>query len=52
MSYFKLLFRSLISRMLLLTMVSVVVAQTISSFFWVSQFTENEKNQLFLMLSI
>tara|TARA_R110001583_G_scaffold9433_8_gene44787 strand:- start:2213 stop:3604 length:1392 start_codon:yes stop_codon:yes gene_type:complete len=34
--------------MLLLTMLSVVVAQTISSFFWVSQFTENEKKSVIL----
>jgi signal transduction histidine kinase len=48
MLYFKLIFRSLISRMLLLTMLSVVVAQTISSFFWVSQFTESEKKSVIL----
>lgn len=34
--------------MLLLTMLSVVVAQTISSFFWVSQFTESEKKSVIL----
>ncbi|PKG40254.1 ATP-binding protein [Psychromonas sp. Urea-02u-13] len=48
MIYFKLLFRSLISRMLLLTILSVVAAQAISSFFWVNQFTENEKKSVIL----
>jgi len=48
MSYFRLLFRSLISRMLLLTMLSVIVAQTISSFFWVNQFAENEEKSVLL----
>jgi signal transduction histidine kinase len=48
MTYFKLLFRSLISRMLLLTILSVVAAQAISSFFWVNQFTENEKKSVIL----
>ena len=48
MSYFRLLFRSLVSRMLLLTMVSVIVAQTISSFFWVNQFAESEEKSVLL----
>lgn len=48
MVYFKLLFQSLISRMLLLTMVSVIVAQSISSYFWVNQFTESEKKSVIL----
>ena len=48
MLYFKLLFRSLISRMLLLTILSVIAAQTISSFFWVNQFTESEKKSVIL----
>ena len=36
-------FRSLISRMLLLTMLSVIIAQWMSSQFWVSEFKTNEK---------
>lgn len=48
MSYFKRLFRSLISRMLLLTVLSVLAAQTISSFFWVTQFSESEKKSVIL----
>ena len=48
MPYFKLLFSSLISRMLLLTILSVVAAQALSSFFWVSQFTESEKKSVIL----
>lgn len=48
MTYFKLIFRSLISRMLLLTILSVVAAQALSSFFWVSQFTESEKKSVIL----
>jgi len=46
MRYFKLLFRSLISRMLLLTILSVIVAQTFSSFFWVQQFSESEQKSV------
>ncbi|WP_019613924.1 ATP-binding protein [Psychromonas ossibalaenae] len=48
MNYFRILFRSLISRMLLLTMLSVIVAQTISSFFWVNQFAESEEKSVLL----
>ena len=48
MSYFRKLFSSLISRMLLLTILSVISAQTISSFFWVNQFSENEKKSVLL----
>jgi len=48
MAYIKGLFRSLISRMLLLTILSVIAAQTISSFFWVNQFTENERQSVIL----
>lgn len=43
MNYFRLMFRSLISRMLLLTMLSVVIAQVVSSFFLVHQFTESKE---------
>ena len=46
MSMFKLFFRSLISRMLLLTICSVVAGQAISSFFWVHQFSESEKKSV------
>jgi signal transduction histidine kinase len=48
MSYFRLMFRSLISRMLLLTIFSVVVAQMMSSFFLVNQFAESEKKTVLL----
>lgn len=48
MLYFKRLFRSLISRMLLLTILSVIAAQTLSSYFWVNQFTESEKKSVIL----
>lgn len=48
MTYFRLFFSSLISRMLLLTILSVVAAQTISSFFWVNQFSESEKKSVIL----
>ncbi len=48
MSYFKLLFRTLISRMLLLTILSVIAAQTISTYFWVNQFAESEKKSVIL----
>lgn len=43
MGYFKKLFGSLVSRMLLLTIISVVLAQSFTSFFWVSQFAVSEK---------
>lgn len=46
--YLRLLFRSLISRMLLLTMVSVIVAQAVSSFFWVNQFADSEEKLVLL----
>lgn len=48
MVYVRLLFRSLVSRMLLLTMLSVIVAQAMSSFFWVNQFAESEEKSLIL----
>ena len=48
MSYFRLFFSSLISRMLLLTILSVISAQTIGSLFWVNQFSENEKKSVIL----
>ncbi|PKF63699.1 two-component sensor histidine kinase [Psychromonas sp. psych-6C06] len=48
MGYFRLLFRSLVSRMLLLTIVSVIAAQTISSFFWVQQFSESEQKSVII----
>lgn len=48
MVYLRLLFRSLVSRMLLLTMLSVIVAQAMSSFFWVNQFAESEEKSLIL----
>lgn len=48
MSYFRLMFRSLISRMLLLTIFSVIVAQMTSSFFLVNQFAESEKKTVLL----
>ncbi|MFT6986562.1 MAG: signal transduction histidine kinase [Psychromonas sp.] len=43
MNYFRLMFASLISRMLLLTIFSVVIAQLVSSFFLVNQFAESEE---------
>ena len=43
MSYIRTLFGSLISRMLLLTIVSVVLAQSITSIFWVTQIADSEK---------
>ena len=48
MSYFRLIFRSLISRMLLLTTFSVIVAQIISSSFLVNQFAESEEKTVLL----
>jgi len=48
MHYFRLLFRTLISRMLLLTILSVFAAQAISSFYWVSQYSESEKKSVIL----
>ena len=42
------MFRSLISRMLLLTIFSVIVAQMLSSFFLVNQFAESEKETVLL----
>ncbi|MCP4323206.1 MAG: two-component sensor histidine kinase [Psychromonas sp.] len=48
MSYLRILFSSLISRMLLLTMVSVIIAQALSSFFWVNQFRESEEQSVVL----
>ena len=42
------MFRSLISRMLLLTIFSVIVAQMLSSFFLVNQFAESEKKTVVL----
>jgi len=44
MAYLRKLFGSLISRMLLLTIVSVVLAQGITSMFWVTQLADTEKN--------
>ena len=44
MAYIRKLFGSLISRMLLLTIVSVVLAQSITSIFWVTQIADSEKN--------
>lgn len=44
----KRLFRSLISRMLLLTILSVVAAQSIGTFFWVTQFSESEQKSVLL----
>lgn len=43
MNYVRIIFRSLISRMLLLTMLSVVIAQISSSYFLVHQFAESEE---------
>lgn len=48
MSYLRRIFRSLISRMLLLTMLSVVIAQITSSFFLVHQFAESEEKTVLL----
>ncbi|WP_372881486.1 ATP-binding protein [Psychromonas sp.] len=48
MIYLRLLFKSLISRMLLLTMLSVIVAQASSSFFWVNQFADSEEKLVLL----
>ena len=48
MKFLRYFFRSLISRMLLLTMLSVIVAQTVSSFFWVHQFAESEEKVVLL----
>ena len=48
MSFFRLIFRSLISRMLLLTTLSVIVAQIISSSFLVNQFAESEEKTVLL----
>ncbi|MCW8994721.1 MAG: ATP-binding protein [Psychromonas sp.] len=48
MFYFRLLFRSLISRMLLLTTLSVIAAQIMSSFFLVNQFAESEQKTVLL----
>ena len=48
MSYFRFIFRSLISRMLLLTIFSVLAAQMISSFLLVNQFAESEKKTVLL----
>ncbi len=48
MSYFRLMFRSLISRMLLLTTFSVIVAQITSSYFLVNQFAESEEKTVLL----
>jgi len=45
---FRMMFRSLISRMLLLTIFSVIVAQMLSSFFLVNQFAESEKKTVLL----
>jgi len=44
MAYIRKLFGSLISRMLLLTIVSVVLAQSLTSLFWVTQIADTEKN--------
>lgn len=44
MAYIKKLFSSLISRMLLLTIVSVFLAQGLTSLFWVTQLADTEKN--------
>jgi signal transduction histidine kinase len=48
MTFLRYFFRSLISRMLLLTMLSVIVAQTMSSYFWVNQFAESEEKVVLL----
>ena len=48
MSYFRLMFRSLISRMLLLTMCSVIVAQIMGSSFLVKQFAKSEEETVLL----
>jgi len=43
MSYLRFMLRSLISRMLLLTIFSVIIAQVTSSFFLVNQFADSEE---------
>ncbi|WP_354625556.1 ATP-binding protein [Psychromonas sp. MME2] len=48
MNYARFIFRSLISRMLLLTMFSVIVAQICSSYFLVHQFAESEEKTVLL----
>lgn len=48
MSYLRLMFRTLISRMLLLTMFSVIIAQISSSFFLVNQFAASEEKTVLL----
>ena len=48
MSYFRLMFRSLIFRMLLLTSCSVIVAQIMSSSFLVNQFAKSEEETVLL----
>ncbi|MEH6454548.1 MAG: two-component sensor histidine kinase, partial [Psychromonas sp.] len=48
MTFFRFFFHSLISRMLLLTMLSVIAAQMVSSFFWVHQFAESEEKVVLL----
>lgn len=48
MNYFRRLFRSLISRLLILTMFSVIIAQISSSYFLVNQFAESEQKTVLL----
>ena len=48
MTYFRRIFRSLISRLLVLTMFSVIVAQISSSYFLVNQFAESEEKTVLL----
>ncbi|MCG6202226.1 ATP-binding protein [Psychromonas antarctica] len=48
MTYLRLMFASIISRMLLLTIFSVVLAQLVSSFFLVNQFAESEEKTVIL----
>lgn len=48
MSYFRLMFRSLISRILLLITLSVIVAQITSSYFLVNQFAKSEEKMVLL----
>ena len=43
MRYLKKLFSSLISRVLLLTIVALALTESITSFFWITQFTNTEK---------
>lgn len=45
---FRNMFHSLISRMLLLTTLSVICAQIMSSFFWMNQFAAKEENSILL----